>query len=135
MLPDIIIIGAMKGGTTSLYHYLASHPDVVASRDKETDFFRSRKHFSKGIEWYRQQFRGAGTHALEASPNYTKRHKFRGVPRRMHSVLPEAKLVYVLRDPVERIISHYMHNRHHGRETRRQGVKLIPWVNIADHSW
>lgn len=118
MLPDFIIIGTMKGGTTSLYHYLASHPDVVASGEKETDFFRSKKRAAGGADAYRRLFVGPGSHAFEASPNYTKRHRFRGVPERMHAIVPDARLIYLLRDPVERVVSHYLHNIRKGRETR-----------------
>jgi hypothetical protein len=118
MLPDFVIIGAMKGGTTSLYHYLASHPDIVPSTTKETDFFLTNDDFNKGLDWYESLFEKNGKLAFEASPNYTKRHLFPGVPARMHSVLPEAKLIYVLRDPVARVLSHYVHNYSHGRESR-----------------
>lgn len=118
MLPDFIIIGAMKAGTTSLYHYLASHPEVVASDEKETDFFRSKKRATGGADAYGRLFNGSGAHAFEASPNYTKRHRFRGVPQRMHAVVPDARLIYLLRDPVERAISHYRHSVRKGRETR-----------------
>ncbi|MEM9772050.1 MAG: sulfotransferase domain-containing protein, partial [Cyanobacteria bacterium P01_D01_bin.73] len=100
MLPSFVIIGAMKGGTTSLHRYIASHPNVVTSSIKETDFFRSAKDYSKGIDWYESLFEGSGTYAFEASTNYTMRHKFPGVPERMHSVLPNAKLIYLLRDPI-----------------------------------
>ncbi len=118
MLPDFIIIGAMKAGTTSLYRYLASHPDVVASDEKETDFFRSKKRAAGGADAYGRLFTGPGAHAFEASPNYTKRHRFRGVPQRMHAVAPDARLIYLLRDPVERAVSHYRHSIRKGRETR-----------------
>lgn len=124
MLPDCIIIGTMKGGTTSLYHYLASHPDVVPSAMKETDFFLGKRNFSKGLDWYESQFRGQSTYAFEASPNYTKRHLFPGVAERMHSVLPAAKLIYVLRDPLQRVLSHYVHNYAHGRENQSLSVAL-----------
>jgi hypothetical protein len=118
MLPNFIIIGAMKGGTSSLYRYIASHPDVVPSSTKETDFFKTVDDFNKGLNWYKSLFRKNGKLAFEASPNYTKRHMFPGVPARMYSVLPETKLIYVLRDPIDRVLSHYVHNYAHGRESR-----------------
>ena len=118
MLPNFVIIGAMKGGTTSLYRYIASHPDVVPSSIKETNFFRTVDDFNKGLNWYKSLFKKNGKLAFEASTNYTKRHIFPGVPARMHSVLPETKLIYVLRDPMERFVSHYVHNYAHGRESR-----------------
>ena len=118
MLPDIVVIGSMKAGTTSLFRYLASHPDVVPSSVKETNFFTTDEDFNKGLDWYRSLFRQAGRSAIEASPNYTKRHVFPGVPARMQAILPDARLIYLLRDPVDRIVSHYIHNYANGRETR-----------------
>ena len=118
MLPDSLIIGAMKAGTSSLFHYLASHPQVVPSSIKETDFFFSDRNYERGVSWYESLFSGAGSHALEASPNYTKRHLKPGMPARIHQLIPAVKMVFVARDPVERLISHYVHNLDHGRERR-----------------
>lgn len=108
----------MKGGTTSLYHYIASNPRTEPSAIKETDFFKTPETLSKGVTWYRALFKNRGKYAFEASPNYTKRHIFPGVPERMHAILPDVKLIYVLRDPIKRIVSHYIHNYAHGRELR-----------------
>lgn len=118
MLPDFLIIGAMTGGTISLYQYFASHPDIVPSAIKETDFFLTEDNFSKGFDWYKSQFRKNVKLAFEASPNHSKRHIFPGVSSRITSVLPDVNLIYVLRDPVERVVSHYVHNCAHGRESR-----------------
>ena len=118
MLPKFIIIGAMKAGTTSLFHYLVSHPGTEGSSVKETDFFLKEDHFSQGLSWYESLWsENDSLCAFEASPNYTKRHLSPNVPERMHSVLPDIKLIYVLRDPIERLISHYVHNYSHGRES------------------
>ena len=119
MLPSFVIVGAMKCGTSSLYRYLASHPDAVPSSLKETDFFKTDADFAKGLDWYGSLFgTKSGRVAFEASPNYAKRHLFPGVPARMRSVLPDAKLIYVLRDPIDRVVSHYIHNYSQGRESR-----------------
>ncbi|MCP4970187.1 MAG: sulfotransferase domain-containing protein [Arcobacter sp.] len=120
MTPTFMIIGAMKGGTTSLYHYLSSHPNICASKIKETNFFQTDKDFGRGIEWYRSLFDNPDQykHSFEASPNYTKRRMFPDVPKRIHSYLPDVKLIYVLRDPIKRFVSHYIHNFAHGREKR-----------------
>jgi len=117
MLPNFIIIGAMKSGTSSLYQYIATHPNIVRSSMKETDFF-TQDGFKKGINWYNQQFSDSGQYAFEASPNYSKRHIFPGVPERMFSILPKIKLIYIVRDPIERITSQYIHNYAHGRESQ-----------------
>tara|TARA_B110000285_G_C15024997_1_gene563674 strand:- start:137 stop:943 length:807 start_codon:yes stop_codon:yes gene_type:complete len=118
MLPSFVIIGAMKSGTSSLHNYLASHPDLVPSTVKETDFFTTDSSFEKGRSWYEKKFKGTGKYAFEASPNYAKRHLFPNVSKRMHSLLPEAKLIFILRDPIERAVSHYIHNYSYGREMR-----------------
>ncbi len=112
-LPNFLIIGAMRSGTTSLAHYLAGHPDVFFSRPKELHFFDS--HYQRGVEWYRAQFAGAGSKRAvgEATPNYL--HHAQSIAR-MAEVVREARLLVVLRDPVDRAYSHYWHNRARGKE-------------------
>jgi Sulfotransferase domain len=117
-LPAFIVIGAMKSGTSSLYHYMRQHPDICMSSIKETDFFIEERNYGKGLDWYRSLFADPRKVCGEASPNYSKRHRHRGVPERLHRLVPEAKLIYLLRDPIDRIASHYLHNRLLGRETR-----------------
>jgi hypothetical protein len=116
MLPSFIIIGAQKSGTTSLYRYLASNPRTVASSIKEPNYFMRRGNFAKGIHWYEGLFRGDGDYAFEASVGYSKRHLFPGVPARMHAVLPDIKLIYLLRDPIDRVVSHYVQGYADGRK-------------------
>jgi hypothetical protein len=122
-LPDFIIIGAMKGGTTSLHYYLNCHPEISMSPEKELDFFIISKrwgsaNWGKGVEWYKSRFVGNAKIYGEASPNYTKYPILAGVPERMYSVIPQAKLIYVVRDPIERITSHYLHRYADGTEDR-----------------
>jgi hypothetical protein len=133
-LPNFIIIGAMKGGTTSLYRYLASHPEVSVSKRKETDFFLGRHEYRRGLSWYSAQFRKRTTAIGEASPNYTKRHLWDGVPERISRTLPEVKLIYVVRDPIRRILSHYVHNYAHGRERRPFSEATSPESNYVKTS-
>jgi len=117
MLPNLIIIGAMKGGTTSLHSYLDLHPQISMSQVKELNFFIADKpNWSKGVQWYESNFAGDAKIRGESSPNYTMCHLFRGVPERMYSVVPEARLIYIVRDPVDRIASHYVHECYKGRE-------------------
>lgn len=116
MFPNFIIIGAMKCGTSSLYHYLRLHPQVGMSEIKEVDFFVKENNYEHGVGWYQSQFKGEFDVYGEASPNYSKAHYFKGVARRMYDLLPEVKLIYLVRDPIERIISHYTHNYSEGRE-------------------
>lgn len=109
-LPHFIIIGAMKCGTTTLYRHLDQHPDVDMSRDKETDFFVAEKNWTKGLEWYRNQFTAEDKLRGEASPNYTKMRDFPGVPARIAATCPDVRLIYILRDPVVRAESQYRHS-------------------------
>lgn len=117
----------MKGGTTSLYHYLKEHPDVFMPETKELHFFVAEKNLRRGEDWYARQFRGAGNAVAvgEASPDYTKFPLHQGVPRRIAEMVPDVRLVYVLRDPVERIRSHYLHDLACGRE-RRPLARAVP---------
>ncbi len=117
-LPNLIIIGAMKCGTTSLHYYLDKHPDIKMSQPKELDFFFDQGHWSKGIDWYRSHFTGKYLVHGEASPKYSFYPVMRDVPQRMYEIVPEAKLIYVVRDPIERFVSHYVHDCSTGVETR-----------------
>ncbi len=116
--PVVITIGAMKSATSSLHAYMDLHPDIHMSWVKETDFFKTDRRPPGGLAWYRAMLTGRGRVVGETSPNYTKHTLFPGVPERIHAVLPDAKLMYIVRDPVARTISHYRHNRLHGRELR-----------------
>lgn len=119
MLPTFLVIGAMKCGTTSLYYYLADHPQIGMSPVKETDFFLDEHgHWHRGRDWYARQFPDDAEARGECAPNYTKRHLFDGVPERIQSLCPDIQLIYLVRDPVERTISHYVGSRLQGREER-----------------
>ena len=122
-LPNFLIIGAMKGGTTSLYHYLKEHPEVFMPETKELHYFVAEKNFRRGVEWYQRQFAKAGDVAAigEASPDYAKYPIHQGIPERIARLLPEARLIYVIRHPLERIRSHYLHDVACGRERRPIG--------------
>jgi hypothetical protein len=118
-MPDFLVIGAMKGGTTSLYHYLNAHPQVFMTKIKEVDFFTEELNWGKGFDWYTKQFAEAPLEAKkgEASTSYTKFPRYSGVAPRIAEHLPGAQLIYVVRDPMERIRSHYQHNIAIGQES------------------
>jgi hypothetical protein len=114
LMPDFIIIGAERGGTTSLYNYLVEHPNIASAAKKEVHFFDDN--FPKGVSWYRGQFPYAA-HRYYAE-NVRKRDLITGegspyylfhphAAKRVKQVAPHAKLIVVLRNPVERAYSHY----------------------------
>lgn len=152
-LPTFLVIGAMKCGTSSLHRYLDTHPDVAMSTTKESDWFLPPGHGrdDHDLEWYRSLFDGRRRMRGETSPNYTKRHLFPGVPERVRSVVPDVRLVYVVRDPIARARSHFLHAVAKGRrslddaeallgpgdggtfvlDTSRYHYQLQPWL----HHW
>lgn len=112
-LPTFLIIGAMRSGTTTLARTLGEHPDVFMVRDKELHYFDTWP--DRGRRWYESRFREAAGQRVvgEATPNYMY---VRGAIERAAALLPRAKLLAILRDPVERAYSHYWWNRLRGRE-------------------
>lgn len=126
-LPTFLVIGAMKAGTTSLYHYLRNHDEIFMSRIKELDFFVETHNWTRGLDWYRRQFcEGASAPARgEASTLYTKYPEHRGVPERIAAVLPDVRLIYVVRHPIERLRSHYQHRVLTGAETDPPEVAVL----------
>jgi hypothetical protein len=113
MLPNFLVIGAMNAGTTSLYHYLRLHPDVYMSETKELDFFVAERNWGNGLDWYEAQFAAAdGARAIgEASVTYTMFPRYRGIPERIAKTIPDARLIYVVRDPIERMKTQYLQFR------------------------
>jgi hypothetical protein len=112
-LPDFLILGAQKAGTTALYAYLRWHPHITGPSFKEVSFFDL--HYARGERWYRAHLplRRRGAIVGEASPSYVF-HPL--APERVARMLPRARLVVLLRDPVERAFSHYQHEVALGRE-------------------
>ena len=122
MMPNFLIIGAMKAGTGSLWHYLRQHPEIFMPPVKELDYFVEEKNWVRGWDWYEGQYRNGqpGIRAYgEASTNYSKYPYFSGVPQRIAGALPDTKLIYLVRDPIERIRSMYVHLVHTGEEIRK----------------
>jgi len=119
-LPTFVVIGAMKAGTTTLHAWLAEHPDVCMSARKELDFFVEDGNWERGVGWYRLRFASCAAERArgESSPNYAKTHADPGVPKRMYSVVPDARLIYLVREPIERMRSMYRHLVIDGTETR-----------------
>jgi hypothetical protein len=116
--PNLIVIGGLKCGTTSLHHYLNLHPEVQMSRPKELNFFVAELNWPLGADWYASHFRAGAPVRGESSPHYTNLPRFAGVAERMSSVVPGARLIYMVRHPIDRLLSHYLHNVSGGYDTR-----------------
>lgn len=110
-LPDFLIIGAMKCGTTTLAVQLAHQDDVFMTTPKEPNFFSDDDVWARGAAWYRALFAGAAPGALkgEASTHYTKLPTHPDTLGRMSTLLDRPKIIYMIRNPVERAVSHYIH--------------------------
>ncbi len=110
--PNLFIIGAMKSGTTSLHNYLGAHPGIFMCEPKEPGYFVEELTLSRGRHWYSSLFDGAKDETIlgESSTHYAKLPVYRGVPERIARFNPDARFIFVMRDPVERVISHYWHN-------------------------
>jgi hypothetical protein len=123
--PDYIIIGAQKGGTSSLHKYLGQHPYIIPSFKKEVHFFD--KSFHKGKSWYKSHFpifkRLRKKLSGEASPYYIF-HPL--VPERIYSIIPNVKLILILRNPIDRAYSHYNmeYNRGDEKNSFKEVIKL-----------
>ncbi len=110
-LPDFVIIGAMKCGTSTLHAQLAAQPQFFMSDPKEPNYFSNDDIYAKGEGWYRNLFAQAPPGAIkgESSTHYTKLPTYPKTIERLAALIPNAKFIYVTRDPVERLISHYIH--------------------------
>jgi hypothetical protein len=117
--PDFIIIGAMKCATTTLHEQLARQPGIVMSQPKEPNFFSDDANFAKGFAWYAAQFPKPRASCLlgESSTHYTKLPTYPRTVERMVRALPRVKLIYVMRHPIDRLISQYLHEWTVGRIT------------------
>ena len=112
-LPDFLGLGTQKGGTTTLHRVLGQHPDVFLPACKEVHFFD--QNHAAGEAWYCNHFTNAQAHQIcgEITPFYLFHPE---VPARIHKLLPQARMVVLLRDPVERCISQVFHARKRGFE-------------------
>jgi len=127
--PNFLIIGAPKCGTTSLSQSLAAHPDVFFFDRKEANFFN--RHYDRGFEWYAALFRGQTTQTAigEGTPAYAMGAESALIARRIHTHLPDVRLVYMVRHPLARIESHHVQDMANGLE----GVSLSQAVLTRPH--
>lgn len=128
-----IIIGAMKCGTTALFRFLSEHyASIGASRQKDTRFFVASAHggnWDKELSWYVEMFPYDASIKLEASTHYTKYPDYPGCPARIRLALDHVTLVYLVRDPLRRAISHYFHNVFVDRERLDINIALCGDLN------
>jgi len=129
MSPDYIVLGAMKCGTSTLAVQLGAQDGVFMTEPKEPCYFSDDDVFARGPGWYAGLYAEAAPGDIkgEASTHYTKRPDLPDTVARMKAALPKVRLVYMIRDPMARIVSHYIHEW-------SQGVLSRPLdVEIADH--
>jgi len=109
--PDFIIIGAMKSATSSLHKQLSAQPGIFMSTPKEPNFFSDDLIYKRGLDWYQGLFSEAQADDIcgESSTHYTKLPDYPFTIQRLQAAIPNPKLIYVIRNPVDRLISHYMH--------------------------
>ena len=110
-LPDFIIIGAMKSATSTLHNQLSAQPGIFMSSPKEPNFFSDDDIYNHGLSWYSGLFSYANARDIcgESSTHYTKLPDYSDTIQRLKAAIPRPKLIYVMRHPVDRLISHYMH--------------------------
>lgn len=110
-LPDFVIIGAMKSATSSLYDQLSGQTGIFMCTPKEPNFFSDDEQYANGMSWYTNLFANGGDGSLlgEASTHYTKLPTHPKTVQRLKEHLPDARFIYVMRHPVNRLVSHYIH--------------------------
>ncbi len=151
-LPNLLIVGSPKCGTTSLHHYLAAHPEISMSEVKELDFFADEAVWGRGLEWYRSNFQDDLPVRGESSTAYTRGAAAADLASlRASEVLGAPKIIYMVREPIERIRSDYHQHRAAGVEHRdieealaepdnryveasRYGSRIAPYVELMGRS-
>jgi hypothetical protein len=134
--PDFIVIGAMKSATTTLHEQLARQPGFFMSRPKEPNFFSDDEIYARGWGWYSSLFRQAAPDDVrgESSTHYTKLPDYPRTVDRMARDLPDLKVIYLMRHPIDRLVSQYVHELTAGRINVgvRQAVERHP--ELIDYS-
>ena len=135
-LPNFIIIGAMKSATSTLHKQLSLQPGIFMSTPKEPNFFSDDPIYRKGLDWYRCLFSGALNGAIcgESSTHYTKLPNYPHTIERLKEAIPNPKLIYVMRHPVDRLISHYMHQWSEGVITCDIDKAVDRYPELIDYS-
>lgn len=128
--PDFFVVGTMKGGTTILYDFICSHPSVLRAKEKEIHFFSLYP--EKGMDWYLSNFDFTqGKITGEASPSYFDVAYTAAIPKWIKAVNPDAKIILITRDPVERAVSHFFHLKNINRVQLFQGMEINDFFSLS----
>lgn len=134
-LPDFLIIGAMKCGTSTLQAQISTQPGIFMTTPKEPNFFSNDDIYAHGPDWYRGLFDAAADNDLkgEASTHYTKLPTYPETITRMRDLLGAPKLIYMIRNPVERAVSHYVHEWSEARMGNDPVSAFEQFPELADY--
>ena len=135
-LPDFIIIGAMKSATSTLHNQLSAQPGIFMSTPKEPNFFSDDEIYNQGLNWYTALFSDADTEQIcgESSTHYTKLPDYPETIQRLKAAIPMPKLIYVMRHPIDRLISHYMHQWSEGVISCDINQAIDRYPELVDYS-
>ncbi len=106
ILPNLFIPGAGKSGTSSLHEYLGQHPDIFMSREKEPHFFSIDSHYAHGLDWYSGVFADGESASVRGESSTTYLH-FPHVVERIAAIIPDPRFIVLLRNPIDRVVSHF----------------------------
>lgn len=131
MLPTFFIVGAQKAATTTLWSALRQHPDIFLPDLKEPNFFLGGHWARNGRAWYESLYAAAGNaqHRGDASTGYSMFPFFDGAPERAAALVPDARIIYTIRHPVQRMISQWVHATTNGRE-HRSLADALTWGSL-----
>ena len=136
--PNFIILGAMKSATSTLQKQLVMQPNIFMTTPKEPNYFSNDEVFQSGEQWYSDLYKSAATEDLvgEASTHYTKLPRYPETVARAQAYAPGAKLIYVMRHPIDRLVSHYIHNWTQGFVGKNVGIEeaLESYENFVSYS-
>jgi len=111
LIPDVYLVGAAKSGTSGLAYLLSEHPSINVGKNKEPEYFSFCENFEKGESWYLNNYKDAKQEQtiIDASTGYSRYPEYPDVAKRIHDFNPDAKIIFLLRHPVDRAYSHYIH--------------------------
>lgn len=109
MIPEFIIVGTMKSGTSTLRHYVSQHPEIYMPSGEVHFFYEEgRGNWQKGLQWYKSQFQEASPDQITGEKTTTYSY-LPDTAERIHDILPDVKLIWIFRDPIDRAYSNYWH--------------------------